>query len=43
MKKPATKSIEDAIALFSSERALAEATGYSQHAIWKARTGRLHG
>jgi DNA-binding transcriptional regulator YdaS (Cro superfamily) len=42
MKKPATKTIEDAIALFSSERALAEATGYSQHAIWKARTGRLH-
>jgi len=36
------KTIEDAIKLFGSERDLAKATGYSQHAVWKARTGRLH-
>jgi len=39
-KKPA-KTIEDAVKLFKSERALADACGYSQHAIWKARTNRL--
>lgn len=41
MTKPKPKTIDDAIAIFGSERGLANATGYSQHAIWKARAGRL--
>lgn len=41
MTKPKPKTIEDAIAIFKSERGLADAIGYSQHAVWKARAGRL--
>lgn len=41
MTKPKRKTIEDAITIFGSERGLAEAIGMSQHAVWKARSGRL--
>lgn len=42
MTKPKPKTIEDAVRHFdNNERELARATGYSQHAIWKARSGRL--
>lgn len=38
---PKRKTIDDAIEIFGSERGLADAIGYSQHAVWKARVGRL--